>query len=97
MNIENSTNKKTEVINRMKSTWQIQDKLSVYDHGVSVLKETKKIINILSDKNIISHKLVPDFLFQHRDQILSNLVDYKTLYLYTLYHDCGKPFCKPDS
>lgn len=85
---------KLDVLKQMKNNYQIQDKQTIFEHGVSVLKETKKIIHELKtqEKNNL-----PDFLYKHSEMLLNNLVDYKTLYLYCIYHDCGKPFCKPDS
>lgn len=85
---------KLEVLLKMKTSYQIQDKQTIFEHGVSVLNETKKILNELRTRK---NNNLPDFLYENSSFLLDNLVDYKTLYLYCLYHDCGKPFCKPDS
>lgn len=84
---------KKYVLQKMRETFQIQDKQTVFQHGVAVLKKTKTIIEMLKN----NAKELPLFLTEHRDYLLKELVDYKALYLYCLYHDCGKPFCKPDS
>jgi hypothetical protein len=85
---------KKEIINAMKTTYQIQDKLTIYQHGVDVLKETKNIIKRMKCDDFEN---LPVFFKEYKDLILKELVDYKTLVLYCIYHDCGKPFCKPDS
>lgn len=85
--------KKIDILNKMKTTYQIEEKQTVLDHGVSVFKNTKSVLNKL--KNDCSS--VPLFMREHKEFLLKSLVDYKTLYLYCIYHDCGKPFCKPDS
>ena len=36
---------------------------------------------------------IPEWLYENKDFILSNLVDRDTLKLYTIMHDCGKPLC----
>lgn len=36
---------------------------------------------------------IPEWIYENKDFILHNLVDRKTLKLYTIMHDCGKPFC----
>lgn len=84
---------KKEVIKAMKLSFQIEGKLTVYDHGIDVWKETKKIlIKIKND----DWENLPLFFKDHKDLFLKNIVDYKTLMLYCIYHDCGKPYCVPD-
>ena len=85
---------KKNVLEKMKANFQVEDIQTIYQHGISVLNEVKKIIYELKYKK---ESNLPDFLYQYSDILLEKLVDYKTLYLYCVYHDCGKPFCKPDS
>lgn len=85
---------KDYILEKMKNSYQIEDKLTVYDHGIDVWVRTQEIINKLKNGN---GEELPEFLIENKDLILSNLVDEKTLRLYCIYHDCGKPFCEPDN
>lgn len=68
--------------------------LSVYDHGISVREYLFDIIHHLRyNKPLKNDWKIPDWVFDNKDYILSNLMDDDTLKLYTELHDCGKPFC----
>lgn len=87
---------KKNIKNRMRRTWQIEDKLSVLDHGLMVYDKTQKIIQMLKNNNDSQNFVIPECLRENSTYLLNNLVDKRTLFLYTVYHDCGKPFCEPD-
>lgn len=96
--METQKQKILKVIKKMKTTWQIQDKLTVYGHGSLVFKYTMDIINHLKNGTPLKYdQKVPDFIYEYKDVLLNNIVSFKTLKHYTILHDCGKPFCKPDS
>jgi len=68
--------------------------LSVLDHGFSVKNYLFDIINHLRTGDKLKYDWVlPDWLYTNKDLILSSLPDDKTIKLYTVFHDCGKPFC----
>ncbi len=69
---------KQELIQKMSECEQTKGQ-SVLEHGVSVK-------NYLFD--LINH-----WVLENKDLLLSSLPDDETLELYTIYHDCGKPFC----
>jgi len=67
---------------------------SVLDHGKSVESYLFDLINHLRDGKPLTHEWkIPDWVYEHKDLLLSSLPDDETLSLYTRYHDCGKPFC----
>ncbi len=84
-----------ELVEAMKNTYQIPGKQTVWDHGVSVKNYTFDLINHLRNGTPLKYQWkVPSFLYMQREYILDNLVPDSTLYLYTVFHDCGKPRCR---
>jgi len=68
---------------------------SVWDHGESVNEYFNTLKTFLeSDKNELEGWRLSDWLLKYRSDLLSALADENTLDCYTLYHDCGKPFCR---
>jgi UTP:GlnB (protein PII) uridylyltransferase len=68
---------------------------SVYQHGRSVHEHAVQLIDSL--KGIEEPSFVwrfPSWFEDYKDQILESIHDAETLQLYTLYHDCGKPYCR---
>jgi len=67
---------------------------SVLQHGISVKNYTFDLINYLRFNTPLKYEWVlPDWLCENKDLILSNLPSDKTLKYYTVLHDCGKPYC----
>lgn len=67
---------------------------SVLRHGLSVKKYTFDLINHLRKGTPLKYEwIIPDWLYENKDLILSNLPSDKTLRYYTILHDCGKPYC----
>jgi len=79
-----------EVIDKMKETYQIPEKQTVYQHGVSVWSYFKDLI--LNDASFYDWKL-PDWFVDNKDFINDNLLDMEEIKRYTIFHDCGKPYC----
>jgi hypothetical protein len=70
------------------------EKQSVLQHGFSVKNYLFDIINHLRDGYTLKYTWVfPEWVYQDKELILSSLPDDETLKLYTIFHDCGKPFC----
>lgn len=67
---------------------------SVYQHGISVKEHTFQLINYLETGEISGDWRLPDWLTKYRSQILSVLLPQDIIEEYTIYHDCGKPYCK---
>jgi len=77
----------------MKSCEQTKG-LSVYEHGVSVKNYLFDLVNHLRNETPLKYEWrLPDWIYKNSNFILSQLPDDKTLELYTVYHDIGKPFC----
>jgi hypothetical protein len=67
---------------------------SVLEHGVSVKNYLFDLINHLRSNTPLKYEWkLPDWVLENKDLLLSSLPDDETLELYTVYHDCGKPFC----
>ena len=67
---------------------------SVYQHGVSVRQHFFELIDSLENDHSLDGWRIPQWIHTYRDQILANLHDSETISNYTLYHDCGKPYCR---
>lgn len=68
--------------------------MSVLEHGFSVKNHLFDVINYLRDGTPLKYQWVlPDWVLENKDIILSSLPDDNTLRLYTIFHDCGKSYC----
>lgn len=84
---------KDELLKAMKNCEQTKGQ-SVLQHGESVRDYLFDLINHLRSGTSLKYDwILPDWLFENKDLILTSLPDDETLELYTTYHDCGKPFC----
>ena len=82
-----------ELIQKMSECEQTKGQ-SVLEHGVSVKNYLFDLINHLRDGKPLQYEWkLPDWVFDNKDLLISSLPDDETLELYTVYHDCGKPFC----
>lgn len=66
---------------------------SVFQHGQSVKEGLFDLLDLLHEPQQSRWRL-PAWFDEYREQLLANLHDQDTLALYTVYHDCGKPFCR---
>ena len=67
---------------------------SVLQHGYSVKNYLFDLLNHLRNGSVLKYEWnIPEWLYENKDFILSSLVDDKTLKLYTIFHDIGKPYC----
>lgn len=69
------------------------DTQSVYQHGVSVKEHTFALIQMLQSGEIQNGWILPNWFSQYRQQILARLLPLDIIEEYTIYHDCGKPYC----
>jgi hypothetical protein len=67
---------------------------SVYQHGISVKEHIFQLIAYLKTGQISGDWRLPDWLSEYRQQIFSVLLPQDIIEEYTIYHDCGKPYCK---
>ena len=69
--------------------------MSVLTHGISVKNYLFDLINHLETNAPLQYDWVmPDWIYENRELILSNLPSEQTLKRYAILHDCGKPFCR---
>jgi hypothetical protein len=71
--------------------------LSVLGHGKLVHEYFKDLYKYLKDSEH-EHDLefewrLPKWIEDNKEFLLDNLLDYNTLKMYQIYHDCGKPYC----
>lgn len=82
-----------QLIRDMKDCEQTKGQ-SVLQHGISVKNYTFDLLNHLRFGTPLKYEWkLPDWLYEHKDLILSNLPSDKVLKYYTILHDCGKPYC----
>lgn len=62
---------------------------SVWDHGISVCHYFNRIV-----ENNTEGMRIPEWFIHGKDKIFANLHDQKVINNYTIYHDCGKPYCR---
>jgi hypothetical protein len=77
----------------MKNCFQSKNQ-SIYERGEAVQKQTLYIINLLNNNLIDSNYRIPDYFYHNRELILANLIPIDDIKDYTLFHDCGKPYCQ---
>jgi hypothetical protein len=66
---------------------------SIYQHGVSVKEHYFDLLFMLKENSVLPGWRLPDWFFQYREQILQALLSEDIIEEYTIYHDCGKPYC----
>lgn len=66
--------------------------MSVLQHGLSVARYYKELVDHLTLGKPLSYNWrLPEWVYS--SSIIDSLLDSKTVLLYLLYHDCGKPLC----
>src|ERR1700722_530586 len=66
---------------------------SIYDHGISVQNHILQLIKFLQTGKIDNYWKLPDWCFQYKKELLYALLPIDVIKQYTLFHDCGKPYC----
>jgi hypothetical protein len=69
------------------------DTQSVYEHGVSVKEHIFELISFLRTGQIDNGWKLPDWMIEYREQLLASLLPDDIIKAYTVFHDCGKPYC----
>ena len=80
------------LINDMKNCPQT-DTQSVYEHGVSVKEHIFELIAFLRTGQIGEGWRLPSWMSEYREQLLASLLPDEIIAAYTIFHDCGKPYC----
>lgn len=71
----------------MKNTEQAPGQ-NIVQHGLKVFRYTNKLLN--QEYEGIT---LPQWWDEFKEQIYSDLHDFKSIKHYTIFHDIGKPFC----
>ena len=69
---------------------------SVYAHGLSVWNHTFQLIDFLRTGQISGQWVLPSWTYQYSQELLGALVPQDIIEEYTIFHDCGKPYCQSD-
>lgn len=87
--------RKFEIAEAMKSCEQRSGQ-TIWQHGESVRDHLMDLIRFLRDPHYNSKYTCryPQWLLSHSKSLLECLPDDRILEKYTLWHDCGKPFCR---
>ena len=84
-----------KVIEDMKKCYQIPDKQTVWEHGESVQRNLNTILDfLLENKSLPPGWIIPCWLTDSKDIIVSFLYSREILNQYSLFHDLGKPYCQ---
>lgn len=66
---------------------------SVYQHGLSVRDHIFELISFLETGQISNDWKLPSWMHEYREKLLNNLLPKDIIEEYTVFHDCGKPYC----
>lgn len=69
------------------------DTQSVYQHGLSVKEHIFDLISFLKTNHIGQGWRLPTWMSEYREQLLAALLSEDIIEEYTIFHDCGKPYC----
>ena len=84
-----------DLIEAMQSCQQTEGQ-SVYAHGEAVHDRMRQLIRYLDSGEVIGDWILPNWVQVYRTQLLSTLMPRCIIDEYTLFHDCGKPYCPSD-
>lgn len=67
---------------------------TIYQHGMSVWGHMVDLVTyVKSQQSILNNWRLPSWIDEYRQQIQANLHEDQIIHLYTIFHDCGKPYC----
>lgn len=67
---------------------------NVYQHGISVKDYLKDLLEYLKTGNCQKEWKLPKWVNLYSQELLQNILPWETLENYTVFHDCGKVFCR---
>lgn len=88
--------KETGIRNLIKTMSQCPqtENQSVLDHGLSVRDYALELYDYIYFEGELSKEWrIPEWIEHYREEFQSGLLDRLTIEHYTVFHDCGKPFC----
>ncbi len=78
----------------MRKCYQSKDQ-NIYEHGLSVWEYMQDLLEHLWNETPLEKEWkIPAWLYEHKWNILENVLPTHIIEEYCIYHDCGKPFCK---
>lgn len=80
------------VIADMKKCPQTENQ-SVYEHGISVNRFYWQLRQIMSESCERHDWKLPSWISDYSDQIIAHQLSNEIVDMYTIHHDCGKPYC----
>lgn len=63
-------------------------------HGLMVAQKFTDLYSYLKGGKLPDGWVLPTWIDENRELILTNLLPLDTILDYVIYHDCGKPFCE---
>lgn len=81
------------VVRDMQNCEQIEG-LSVLGHGLAVRDRLFELLDYIDGAPLRSDWRLPDWVDKYSDQLRERTFDRYTLAKYTIFHDCGKPYCR---
>ena len=81
-----------QVVNDMSQAEQFKQ-VSILEHGEAVWKRFIDLKGVLQGKGSKLQWFLPDWIEEYKNTLLKNLMDDFIIEKYTIFHDCGKPYC----
>ena len=81
-----------ELLQDMRGCEQNQGQ-NVYQHGESVYRHLIELLDHMKGSDLKEWRL-PKWIEEYKQKLLANIYSEDDVKQYTLYHDCGKPYCK---
>jgi hypothetical protein len=83
-----------QIIEDMKACEQTKG-MSVLEHGELVrYYYTDLIDHLINGDQLEYHWKLPEWVYTHKDLIISKLMDDEIMKNYQIFHDIGKPYCR---
>ena len=67
---------------------------TIYQHGQSVSNHFIDLINHLKGIDLLNDWKMPNWIYDYKDKLIESMHDEEKIKEYTIYHDCGKPYCR---
>lgn len=83
-----------EIIKKMNNCDQLSGKITILEHGQMVKEQMFDLIKALKGETSRYSWNLPNWVTENKDLFLAHLPGNSDLYLYTVMHDCGKPYSR---
>lgn len=82
------------IIKEMNNCDQLSGKITILEHGQMVKERMFDLIKAIKGEPTLFYWDLPAWIKENKELFLNHLPSDSDLYLYTVLHDCGKPFTR---